>query len=155
MKLIPLTQGKFAQVDDDDFDWLNQWKWKATKIGNTSYATRTTTRNLRTTGKHATALMHRVILGLTDPKSQADHRDRNGLNNQRSNLRAVTKSQNGTNKKCVGRSGYLGVFPVSGYTDKWFARTRINNKPRYLGTFNSKKLAAQAYKNALIKIYGE
>jgi hypothetical protein len=97
MKLIPLTQGKFAMVDDADFDWLNQWNWQANLIKGIWYATRgirepKIARGIY--GKVVRVSMHRVILDLKDRWELGDHLDGNGLNNQRSNLRKATNSQN-------------------------------------------------------------
>jgi hypothetical protein len=72
IKLIPLTKGQFALVDAADYDWLMQWPWNAYWHPRTkSYYAR------RAHGP----LMHRFILGLTDPKIKGDHRDGNTLNN--------------------------------------------------------------------------
>jgi len=83
MKLIPLTQGKFAQVDDEDFEYLNQWKWFALKDAQTFYAAR----GIYLKGN---ILMHRQLLGLTNSEVKGEHKDRNGLNNQKENLRVAT-----------------------------------------------------------------
>lgn len=105
MKYIQLTQGYQATVSDEDYEWLNQWKWciKKTKR-NTFYAKRGDK-----DGK--TIMMHRAILGVTNSKIQIDHNDGNGLNNQRSNLRESNHSQNQANrsKKKESSSKYLGV----------------------------------------------
>src|SRR6188768_2332166 len=109
MKEIPLTQGKSVMVDDEDFEFLNQWKWYASKSNNTFYAH-------RRVGKHGRFVyMHRLILGIDNisPELFPDHMDRNGLNNQRYNLRIATRSDNNSNRICTGESGYLGVFPTS------------------------------------------
>lgn len=89
MKLIPLSRGLFAQVDDDMFDYLNQWKWYAHKHGNTYYARRNDYKN----GKQKTLRMHNLIINKRSGM-QTDHRDHNGLNNQRYNLREATTAQN-------------------------------------------------------------
>jgi len=83
MKLIKLTQGKFAQVDDEDFEELNKFKWYAhrPKKGNTFYAVRHT-RKPSGRGKQTTLQMHRVIMGVHN-ETVSDHRDGDGLNNQK------------------------------------------------------------------------
>jgi hypothetical protein len=85
-KEIPLTQGKVAVVDEEDFDRLNKHKWYACKNGNTFYALRKSNVN----GKRLTILMHREILGLKPGDPGVDHRDGNGLNNRRKNLRLAS-----------------------------------------------------------------
>jgi hypothetical protein len=89
MREIFLTQDKIALVDDEDFEYLNQWKWCANKGSNTFYA-------MRSGG----IMMHRVLLNLSfGDKRVVDHIDRNGLNNQRKNIRVVTCSENYRNSE--------------------------------------------------------
>ena len=84
MKQIPLTQGKFAIIDDKDFEYLNQWKW--------TYDGRYAIRSVAfTVGKRSKIYMHRIILN-TPVGMDTDHIDMNRLNNQRLNLRIDRKS---------------------------------------------------------------
>ena len=89
MKEIVLTQGKVALVDDEDHEYLNQFKWCAANNGGTFYAIRKACYD----GKWITERMHRVLFDIP-PGKEIDHIDHNGLNNQRSNLRIVTRQQN-------------------------------------------------------------
>jgi hypothetical protein len=96
-KLIPLTQDKFAIVDPKDYDQLGQYKWYAKKGGNTYYAARGV--RVYKDGKYVGVkqiLMHRVITN-APAGMMVDHRDHNGLNNRRSNLRLCTREQNAQN----------------------------------------------------------
>ena len=156
MKLIPLTQGKFAMVDDDDFDFLNQWKWNAglKKSTNTYYASR----NQRTVKKNArqeTIRMHRVIMNAG--KGQiVDHRDGNTLNNQKNNLRFCTNGQNSANRRARENklSRFLGVHYQKD-NKNWLAQIRVNKKTTHLGCFKNEIDAAIAYNNAAILYHGE
>lgn len=145
MKLIPLTQSKFAKVDDEDYDFLMQWKWHyfIGKNGH-EYAVRAT----YIKGKKGIVLMHRIVMKVFD-KKEPDHIDHNGLNNQKDNLRIATKAQNLAYRKSAknSTSKYLGV---SWHKKKssWCAQISINGKTKYLGKFKSEQDAAKAYDEA-------
>jgi hypothetical protein len=147
MKEIKLTQGKVALVDDEDYEYLNQFKWYAHKKPCTFYAERSVgNRKNRTLVR-----MHRVIMNTHD-NMQVDHIDHNGLNNQKCNLRNCTASQNRMNKRPFGKSIYKGVGFNEGLIQ---ARIRINNKQIHLGYFKSEELAAKSYDIAAKKYHGE
>lgn len=147
-KSIPLTQGKFAIVDDADFEYLNRWGWFAFRAGKTWYA-------IRNLPDRQQLRMHAVLL---PPKSGCypDHKDRNGLNNQRSNLRLATKSQNAANcgMHIDNKSGYKCVCWHK-RAKKWIVTIRESGKQLYLGLFHSKLVAARVYDEAAVRVYGE
>lgn len=118
--------GKFAAVDDEDYDYLIQWEWFVVIAKSTCYASRIED------GKRIS--MHRAIMNPTS-KKLVDHKDRNGLNNQKSNLRVCTHSQNQYNKTSVFNSSskYLGVSVLNQRNphDKKvykYWRAQINNR---------------------------
>jgi hypothetical protein len=91
MKEIPLTRGYKAQVSNADYEWLvKMGKWQAAICGYSVYARRSAHIN----GKKVTQYMHRVIMGVTDPEKQVDHKDGQGLKNLRCNLEIVTLDEN-------------------------------------------------------------
>lgn len=152
MKQIILTKGKVALVDDADYDWLNQWKWYASKGGNTFYAVR----GVRNGDKMKFILMHREVLGIIDNEIVGDHKDHDGLNNQRENLRCATRLQNSSNM--VGyknsTSKYLGVS-WSKTNKKWHSQLVHNGKKYSIGFFEDERKAAIAFNKKAIELRGE
>lgn len=151
-----------ALVDDEDYEYLNQFKWHAVKIHNVYYAKRA----IRINGKTKMIRMHREIMK-AEKGEIIDHKDMNGLNNQKSsNLRKATHGQNNANRKSKpgSTSKYLGVSYCKIYQIKkgkrytywkWIAQISINNKNKRIGRFNTEIEAALAYNKKAIEIHGE
>jgi hypothetical protein len=157
MKKIKLTGGKFAIIDDEDYERINQHKWFIST--NKSSATNYAVRNRKSTEKNKIKLaqikMHREILNYFDYLT-VDHINGNGLDNRRINLRLCTVFQNTHNLRTrkTNTSGYKGVvwYKAGKY---WQAQIKVNYKNIYLGRFLNKKEAALAYNNGAIKYFGE
>lgn len=142
-------------VDDEYYDMLNAVKWVIRKNEDCIYAQHSMPYPSSKKGQKAIQ-MHRVILGLRNPKIFVDHKDRNGLNNQKNNLRACTTSENNKNRKSVGASKYLGVgIKVNKTKTYWRATISVNNKGIYLGVFKDEEAAARAYDEAAKIHHGE
>lgn len=147
MKRIPLTQGKFALVDDKDYDWLMQWKWT---YANAGYAKR----KYREGGKQHTVLMHRVITGAKRGQT-VDHRDGDGLNNTRGNLRVCTVSQNNSNQR-PKQHRFKGVLKSPNQPSKWMARLVYEKQVYHNGTVHdTPEQAARAYDELAVRYHGE
>lgn len=148
MKLIELTQNLFAKVDDEDFEYLNQWKWYAKKDGHKIYAAR----NLYENKKCKIILMHCVLLN----NKGIDHIDGDGLNNQKNNIRLATKTQNRANTNKIRKhtsSIYKGVYRKK-TNKKWQAEICANKIKIYLGSFDNELEAAKAYNNKAVELFG-
>lgn len=150
-KQIPLNgksgQGKFAVVDDEDYERLSQYRWRLNGQG---YAIRHKPLGGH---KYKTVAMQRDVIDCS-LKNAIDHKDHNPLNNQKSNLRVATRSQNSANMKKTAKtkSGYKGVTFHKG---TWDARIGVNYKRIHIGCFHSPEEAAIAYNEASLKYYGE
>jgi len=150
MKEIQLTQGLVALVDDDDFEFLDQWKWNLDSHG---YAKR----DIKTKDGRTCIKMHREILSLSKNDGIfVDHINNIPLDNRKHNLRKCSKSENQHNS-CIRKnntSGYKGVR-LQKRTGKWTARITVNWKEIHIGTFETPELAHAAYCNAALELHGE
>lgn len=143
-KEIPLTHGKVAVVDDDDFAWLCKFTWKAHFSRGRWYA--------RTSIAGKTILMHRMIL--IHQAIHTDHADGDGLNNRKKNLRPATRAQNGQNRKLQSHSSqYKGVSFVA-KRNRFSANIRINGRLKWLGYYEDEREAAEAYDRAALDSFG-
>ena len=148
-KLIPLTQDKFAIVDAEDYEWLNQYKWYASRNENGDYYAKRMER-----GTRRQIIMHRVITE-APPGLLVDHRNHNGLDNRRSNLRICTKAENVRNQlPRGGTSRYKGVS-WSKSNKKYAATIRCNKQRFHLGWFDDEIAAAKAYDEKARELFGE
>lgn len=157
MKVIELTQGKVSLVDDADFVWLSQWKWCATKRKLKYLECWYAVRNKSTKDgcKGGPVYMHREIAA-TIGIPQVDHRDGDGLNNQRNNLRPATQTQNnGNQRKVLVRSSRFKGVVWNKKRQKWYAQVQLNGAQRYLGCFTVEEEAAKVYDTAAQEVFGQ
>jgi len=146
-KLIPLTQGKFAIVDAEDYEELSRYKWHVNKGGRTDYA--------KSQKKGKAIKMHRLLMRA--PKGLfVDHINHNGLDNRKSNLRLCTRIENLRNQlpRRGGASQYKGV----GWhkkSKKFVARIYMEGKRMHLGYFDDEIEAAKAYDKKAKELFGE
>jgi hypothetical protein len=153
MKEIPLSQGKVALVDDEDFEELSRYKWFARCDHGIWYALRNMSKTLAPARQNR---MHNQILGRPPKGFEIDHHDGNGLDNRRANLRVATRSQNNANGKLSRRntSGIKGVFWKKSRR-KWEAKIGINCRLIHLGMFADKEEAIRVRRAAAQAIFGE
>jgi hypothetical protein len=151
MKKIPLSQGKFALIDDCDYWLVRQFKWSAIKKGNNWYVQ---TNMYLNKNKWRRTYLHCLLASF--PPFELDHQNGNGLDNRRSNLRPATHSQNLANrgKQSNNTSDYKGVYWHK-QNSNWCAHIQYKNKTYHLGSFQSKLLAHGAYTKAAKYYFGE
>lgn len=138
MILIPLTQGQFAKVDDEDAARVLQFKWHAAVDGDRVYAARNIYREERRTRQY----LHHFVLNLTGKK--VDHRNGDGRDNQKDNLQTTTDLQNSRGFRRKIDQPFSKFRGVSWSRGMWLARLCVGNKRLCLGRFYSQEEAARA-----------
>ena len=150
---IPLTRGKYAIVDPEDYCSLIEYKWYPCRSGGTFYARRGRRRD--DDSSDFSTQMHRHIIK-APPGMVIDHINHNGLDNRKANLRIATQRQNSRNCRKLKKasSKYKGVCWHKQFK-KWHARIVVNRRQISLGCFNNEIHAAKTYDNAAKKYHGE
>lgn len=156
MKEIRLTQNQVALIDDDDYEFLSQWKWFAIKSDKTFYAVRTVFNK----GNFTRLQMHNIIwerhYGEVGIGLRVDHSNQRGYDNQKFNLRLATPAQQCQNRRVLknNTSGFIGVS-LHKQSGKYRAVIGVNKRSISLGLFWNPVEAAQARDEAAIKYHGE
>jgi hypothetical protein len=151
---IPLTQGQFAIIDDEDFKLVNEYTWYAAWSTNTnSFYAHTSVRNPN--GKQVLLGMHRLIMDA--PKGMhVDHIDHNTLDNRREKLRICTRSQNKCNSRVYANNscGHKNIY-WNKARNKWHAHISVNKKQIHLGYHINIEDAIAAAKAGRQKYHGD
>lgn len=143
-RLISLTNGEFAIVDEEDYDELSRLTWHR---GDRDYVVHT----VGLDGATRQLLMHRVV-ARAPHDVLVDHWDGNRLDNRKSNLRDATYRQNAQNRAPINGRRFKGIFPFRG---RWKARIKFEGKNIYLGIYDTEEIAAKAYDHAAARLFGE
>jgi hypothetical protein len=147
MEEIPLTQGKIALIDDEDYPSIARYRWYARKDRINKelfYAYRTVRRH----PYRLTIAMHNQILGIKG----VDHKNGDGLDNRRENLRSASKGQNIWNSRPYKGKQFKGTGK---FRNGWQARIAINGKQIWLGCFKTEEEAAMAYDKKARELFGD
>lgn len=150
-KQLLLTKGKFALVDDDDFELVSHWHWYAQPGVRTWYAQRA----IRKHGHSTSISLHRFLLN-PPPGLQIDHINGDGLDCRRCNMRLATNQQNHYNTRIVksNRSGYKGVH-WDKHHKRWRVRIMVDGHNVHIGYFADLLEAASAYDTEALTLHGE
>ena len=146
---LTLPCGRIVIFNEQDAKLLVGFRWRSFKNDHN----RTWYSRARIGGK--IVRMHRLIIGAPDGLL-VDHRDGNGLNNRRSNLRLATTAQN-TRNSCGrgGASGFKGVYRACNGSPSWVGSIKADGKRIHLGSFPTEAEAARAYDAAALRLFGE
>ncbi|MFA5300480.1 MAG: HNH endonuclease [Lutibacter sp.] len=140
---------QFAMIDKEDYSRFSKFSWSLQEGVNTTYAV--------TAVSGSICGLHRLVMNLDieDPR-EVDHRNHNGLDNRKCNLRVCTRSENMMNRYKSGTniSGFKGVS-YSCVRKKWRARINVDGKEIYLGCFSSEVIASKVYNLAAKKYFKE
>lgn len=149
MKLITLQDGRQTRVSDVDYPWLIEHKWRVTEANASKQPYVITT--VRVAGRRTSLYMHRAIVRCAR-QYKVDHEDRDGLNNQRSNLRIASHFQNCANRAGWSETGFKGVSRKGG---AFVARITIDGELVQLGRSRDLEELARLYDKAAYEIHGE
>lgn len=151
MAEIKIAGGFIALVDDEDYEIVNKYKWRVIEKNLNTYATT----SIRKGGKKATVRMHRLIMN-PPADMQVDHKNHNGLDNRRHNLRVCTASQNGANrrKQAGMKYKYRGIW-FDKRAGKFGAQIKVNYKLIHIGFYDDDAAAARAYDEKAKELFGE
>jgi len=147
---VPLTKGYEAVIDAADAALVGQWNWHAMEDGGRVYAARKD----HSAGRSETVRLHRLLTGAAKGV-MVDHRDGDGLNNRRKNLRTATNSQNQHNRR--PQQGRCSLKGVSWHCQarRWRAHISVDGRKRHLGLFDTPEAAHAAYCKASTELHGE
>ncbi len=148
---LTLTKGYEAIIDAADVPLVGMWNWTA-KVSNTNVYAK---RNDTSQKPHRALYLHRAIMGAPHDM-EVDHRDGDGLNNSRKNLRVATHAQNSCNVKLrsSNSSGFKGACWCK-RRGMWVAHIRIKGVQTHLGYFDTAEQAHAAYSEASARLHGE
>lgn len=136
-----------AEVDDADAELVRPHRWHVLRVGRNVYAT------AHLPGKPRGLYLHRLVMQARKDQ-EVDHRDGNGLNNHRANLRIASKAQNQHNRhNTVGASRFVGVSPSKG--GRWRAYINLDGRQKHLGVFATEEAASEAHHRAAVEAWGE
>jgi hypothetical protein len=155
MTALSLVNSEFvALIDDCDFHRISRFRWKVRSIQGKIRTLRYAYAFITINKKQQTLFLHHAIVGKARKPLVIDHKDRDGLNNQKHNLRKCTRSQNQANR--ISHRKFKGVWTRRRkVTRPWRANIQVNGKAINLGNYSTEIEAAKAYNEGALKYFGE
>jgi hypothetical protein len=155
MKKIPLTRGLVAIVDERDYNVLRGHSWHALKTRGKFYAC-TRIYPFRGSKTSEFVYMHRMITS-AQRGFVVDHKNGDGLDNRRENLRVCTQTENGANRavKSIGKSSVFKGVHFARREKRWMAKIQYKRKQIVIGYYRNEVDAARAYDAKAIELFGE
>lgn len=148
---VPLSRGKVALIDPEDAARVLRHRWTASygKAGWKAYFSHSIN------GKTHSVYLHQLVMGHRKGL-MIDHRNGNGLDCRKRNLRFCTNSQNSQNRrrKKNNQTGYKGIFLIK-ETGMWVAEIVVNGVRHRLGRYRSSEEAAHVYDDAARRLHGD
>jgi hypothetical protein len=155
-RIIPLTRGLRAIVSPEDYERLAEFKWHSARHGRTIYAQHGTGSAKAGRRRGYLVMMHREVMGVVDER-YVDHRNHNGLDNRRTNLRIATWEENCWNKRKPNKNSssiYKGIM-WNKRRSTWEVMIGYKGKKIFIGYFDDEVEAARAYDAKAKELYGE
>lgn len=151
-RTIPLTKGKEASVDPEEYERLSVDLWVALQAKSGLWYAQRARKAKDGPGPFFIQMHHQVLN--VPPETHLDHIDGDGLHNWKRNIRVATQSQNAMNRHNAtkSKSGFIGVYPCG---NKWQASIKVAGKRTHLGVFDEKEEAARARDKAALRFHGE
>ncbi len=153
MKKIKLSQNKYALIDNEDYDRINQWSW----YYHTGYARRCIYPYGR--GKTITLFLHRIVFNRKKWRGdeEVDHINGNTLDNRKKNLRICSRAENMMNQKNLHKKSYSGIRGIHWDKNyqKWSVHIKIGGIQKYFGSFETIQQARKVHKKEVVGLFGK
>lgn len=148
MREIPLSRGMVALVDNEDYEWLSQWKWQAKRSPPNHWSAYGRVNGVPT-------FMHRLLIHVPDGM-MVDHINRNSLDNRKENLRVANAQENARNRsrQSNNSSGFTGVY-YNKKLNKWQVQIKVNGRHIHLGVYSELSDAVFVRKSKEKELFGE